>query len=172
MREVIQNAEKTARANDDALDISMAQVASLTSDDKHRLYCALEARGLPNTVICETLKIAERTGHNWRGSLWHSPTLREELDKLKSDVFSAFLPMLPSALATYAHHLSNHDKDIARDVVDRVWGKTAIPEKTIPDTRFLVKFVFNTALAPSEVVSKGEIVEGEVRELPPPPDDD
>lgn len=149
------------------IDITTAQIAGMGSDDKHRLYCSLEARGMSNKDICKALDMAERTGHYWRGADWHSILFKEEIDKLKDDVFSAFVPMLPLALQTYTHHLTLQDKEIAGDVIDRIYGKPSHKDDTTPDQTFLVKFEFHGS-PPAKV----QVIEGESRELPPLADTD
>ena len=105
---------------------------------KKRSFVMLLARGKSIGEIVSNLKMSIVTSQRWRKQRWYYEALNEELERLRSSVLETFKPMLPDALATYQDALTNKDTTVARDVLDRVYGKPLAHELSNLNTNITI----------------------------------
>jgi hypothetical protein len=109
-------------------------------EPRHKAAVRLRVEGKSNDVISERLGIAKTTIERW----WGAPLIKEELERVLSDVDAAFAAKLAGAgleaidqlvglmnMRSAEEGISNHQKlEVARELLDRV--PQAVKTKDLP----------------------------------------
>lgn len=126
-------------------DGSLSRVAP-----KRQACVILMTRGARPFEVAKALGIGTATICQWRKTDWFKQLYQTELDLLRADVNKAMEPLLPKALGTYDRALDADDTQVARDVLDRSYGKPLAHET--PQSPVSINIVFRSADPVPEVI--------------------
>lgn len=135
---------------------------------QRRTFVAYMVRGVRQAEACRRMGITTQTARRWRKEQWYPVVIQEETDKLLGNPNQVFSPMLPPAIGTYLTKLDENNFDVAKDVMDRLFGKPVT--RTQSDVKQSVTVIFTRlgdepALPPGQIIDvRARIIEDEEEE--------
>lgn len=104
------------------------------------VYLVCRALGLPARKAARWAGFSETTGRRREAEPWWPKLFEAMRGRLRHieatappDVEQALLPLLPDAIHAYEQALDEADRSVARDVLDRLFGKPSTrPAKELP----------------------------------------
>ena len=87
---------------------------------------AMSVRGHKRRMIAKVAQINSATLYEWVKAVWWPLALKEGIEELMVSPQHTLQSLVPSALQTYENLLKEDDRQVAQDVLDRVWGKPVV----------------------------------------------
>src|SRR3990167_6799168 len=91
---------------------------------------AMSVRGHKRRMIAKVAQINSATLYEWVKAVWWPLALKEGIEELMVSPQHTLQSLVPSALQTYENLLKEDDRQVAQDVLDRVWGKPVVRVQT------------------------------------------
>ncbi len=127
---------------------------------QRRTFVAYMVRGIRQAEVCRRMGITTQTARRWRKEQWYPVVIQEETDKLLGNPTQVFSPMLPPAISTYLTKLDEDNFDVAKDVMDRLFGKPVTRAQS--DVKQTVTVIF-TKLGDEPMLPPGQIIDVRAR---------
>ena len=102
---------------------------------------ALAVRGHKRGMISRVAQINSATLYEWVKAVWWPLALKEGIEELMVSPQHTLQSLVPSALQTYENLLKGDDRQVAQDVLDRVWGKPVVRVQTEETKDLNIHFV-------------------------------